>query len=371
LSLETSSTHPSTAHPLPAIKSPNTINATSPQNSQLPTIAVIVPVRNEERYIDRALEDLLGQDYPADRYEVLVVDGCSNDRTRTIALEYAARYSRVLPLDNPKRWSSAARNVGIQRSQAEIVLVVDGHCELSDRQYLHKLANAFARSGADCIGRPQPLDVTGATRVQRAIAAARSSPLGHHPDSYIYSATEGYVPAHSVAVAYRRSVFERVGYFDERFDACEDVEFNHRLDQAGLRCFFTPAVTVRYHPRANLSGLFRQLVRYGRGRVRLLRKHPDTISARTLLPAFFVAGCVVGAVAMWFSPTIAAIYLGALAIYSLLVIGASCTIAIRQREIAMTAILPIVFLAIHMGAGTGILLELASQSTADRNSQLP
>jgi succinoglycan biosynthesis protein ExoA len=335
------------------------------KDSRLPTIAVVVPVRNEERYIDRTLEFLLGQDYPTDRYEVLVVDGCSNDRTRDIAREYAARDPRVRPLDNPKCWSSAARNVAIQNSRAEIVLVVDGHCELSDRLHLQKLADAFVRSGADCIGRPQPLDVIGATRVQRAIAAARSSRLGHHPDSYIYSATESFVPAHSVAIAYRRSVFERIGYFDERFDACEDVEFNHRLDQAGLRCFFTPAVTVRYHPRATLSGLFRQLVRYGRGRVRLLRKHPNTLSARTLLPAFFVAGCVAGAVAMWFSPTIAAIYLSALSIYSLIVIAASCTIAIRKREIALSAILPIVFVAIHLGAGAGILLELASSTNAD------
>lgn len=335
------------------------------KDSRLPTIAVIVPVRNEERHIDRTLEFLLEQDYPSDRYEVLVVDGCSNDRTRDIVREYAARDPRVSPLDNPKCWSSAARNVAIQKSRAEILLVVDGHCELSDRLHLQKLADAFVRSGADCIGRPQPLDVTGATRVQRAIAAARSSRLGHHPDSYIYSATEGFVPAHSVAIAYRRSVFERIGYFDERFDACEDVEFNHRLDQAGLSCFFTPAVTVRYHPRATLSGLFRQLVRYGRGRIRLLRKHPNTLSARTLLPAFFVAGCVAGAVAMWFSPTIAAIYLSALAIYSLIVIAASCTIAIRQREFALSAILPIVFAAIHLGAGTGILLELASRTNAD------
>lgn len=335
------------------------------KDSRLPTIAVIVPVRNEERHIDRTLEFLLEQDYPSDRYEVLVVDGCSNDRTRDIVREYAARDPRVSPLDNPKCWSSAARNVAIQKSRAEILLVVDGHCELSDRLHLQKLADAFMRSGADCIGRPQPLDVTGATRVQRAIAAARSSRLGHHPDSYIYSATEGFVPAHSVAIAYRRSVFERIGYFDERFDACEDVEFNHRLDQAGLSCFFTPAVTVRYHPRATLSGLFRQLVRYGRGRIRLLRKHPNTLSARTLLPAFFVAGCVAGAVAMWFSPTIAAIYLSALAIYSLIVIAASCTIAIRQREFALSAILPIVFAAIHLGAGTGILLELASRTNAD------
>ena len=78
--------------------------------------------------------------------------------------------------------------------------------------------------------------------------------------------------------------------FDETFDACEDVEFNHRIDRAGLRCYFTPEVAVHYAPRDSLRGLFRQLVRYGRGRVRLWRKHPDSFSAGLLPPACLVAG---------------------------------------------------------------------------------
>src|SRR5262249_2194741 len=154
----------------------------------------------------------------------------------------------------------------------------DGLCARPTRRYLGDLADAFARSGADCVGRPQPLDVSDATPLQRAIAAARSSRLGHQPDSHVYSSAEGFVPPHSVAVAYRRSVFETVGLFDETFDACEDVELNHRVARAGMRCYFTPRVAVHYYPRSCLTGLFRQMMRYGAGRVRLLRKHPETFS---------------------------------------------------------------------------------------------
>ena len=91
-------------------------------------------------------------------------------------------------------------------------------------------------------------------------------------------------------MAYRRTVFDRVGEFDERFDACEDVELNHRIDRAGLRCFFTPAVRVLYFPRSSLRGLFHQMARYGRGRVRLLRKHPETFSPGGFIPAAWLAG---------------------------------------------------------------------------------
>ena len=108
--------------------------------------------------------------------------------------------------------------------------------ELANPDHLQAIAAAFARSGAlHCLGRPQPLDESRANPLQKAIAAARNSRLGHHPDSFIYSAEERFVSPQSVAVAYRRDVFERVGLFDETFDACEDVEFNHRVAR-GAAC---------------------------------------------------------------------------------------------------------------------------------------
>ena len=320
-------------------------------------MSVIVPVRNEAMHIERTLGQLIAQDYDPGRFEVVVVDGQSTDGTPELVAQFAARHQNVRLLDNPQRLSSAARNIGIRNAKGDVVVIVDGHCEL-DGRYLSKLADAFGRSGADCIGRPQPLDVSGASTLQRAIAAGRSSRLGHHADSFIYSCEEGFVPAKSVAVAYRRSVFQKIGYFDERFDACEDVELNHRIDRAGLRCFFTPEVAVRYAPRDTLRSLFRQLVRYGRGRVRLLRKHRETLSLKTLLPALFVLGCVLGAVAAWFSPVLMAGYFGVLTTYVALVTISSIGIAAHRRDPRLLPWLPLVLAAIHVGSGWGVLLEL-------------
>src|SRR5262249_31947850 len=157
------------------------------------------------------LQQLLEQNYDPRRYEILVADGRSTDDTAEIVREISLTHPRVRLLDNPGRLSSAGRNQAIRFSQGDIVVVLDGHCDLGARDYVRPLAGAFARSGADGVGRPQPLDVTGATVLQKAIAAARSSWLGHQPDSHIYSDREGFVPPQSVAIAYRREVFEKVG----------------------------------------------------------------------------------------------------------------------------------------------------------------
>ena len=201
-------------------------------SSAVAFISVVMPVRNEALFIADTLRALVSQDYPPDRMEILVVDGQSDDGTQAIVREFASSYDNVQLLDNPKRWSSAARNIGVRNSTGQIITIVDGHCDIPGNQYLNNLAKAFSESGADIVGRPQSLSVEDATPIQQAIAIARASRLGHHPDSFIYSSESQFVPAASVGTAYRREVFERIGFFDEAFDACEDVDFNTRADRA-------------------------------------------------------------------------------------------------------------------------------------------
>jgi succinoglycan biosynthesis protein ExoA len=320
-------------------------------------VSVIVPVRNEARFIERTLAQLVDQDFDPDRFEIIVVDGQSTDGTPALVAKFAEGHPNVCLLHNPQRLASAARNIAIRHARGDLILVVDGHCDLADRRCLQKLVAAFQRSGADCIGRPQPLDIEGASTLQRAIAAARSSRLGHHPDSFIYSTEERFVPAKSVAAAYRRSVFDRVGYFDEAFDACEDVELNHRIDHAGLTCFFTPEVAVHYAPRDTLRGLFRQLVRYGRGRVRLVRKHPETFSVLPLVPGLFVAGVLLGPLTALTWAPLAAAYLAVLLLYAAILLAGSIAVAARAKDYRLIFWLPLVFATVHAGSGTGLLRE--------------
>jgi succinoglycan biosynthesis protein ExoA len=324
-----------------------------------PTISVIMPVRNEASNLAGTLSPLLAQNYPADRLEVLIVDGRSDDATRAVAERLALLDRRIRVFDNPRRLSSSARNIGIRESRGELILIIDGHCQIDDQHLLLHLVTAFERSEADCLGRPQPLEVAGATALQQAIALARSSWLGHHPASFVYRNEAGFVPAKSVAVAYRRSVFERVGLFDERFDACEDVELNHRVDRAGLRCFFAPEIAVCYKPRSSLGGLFGQMARYGRGRVRLLRQHRETFNAIGFAPGVLITGLALGPATRFVWPPLWTAYLGLVALYLLIILGVSLSQALRPGRVRLLPWLPLIYVAVHMGTGWGIVREAA------------
>ncbi|MDR1485950.1 MAG: glycosyltransferase family 2 protein [Planctomycetaceae bacterium] len=330
-------------------------------------ISVVIPVRNESLHISGVLDSLLGQHYPLDKFEVIVVDGCSTDGTCKIVGDYVVRYpDRVRLFVNEKRLSGAARNIGVFNARGDVVLIIDGHCIIDNSVMFASIDAAFEKSGAACLGRPQPLEMNDATLLQWAIAMCRRSWLGHHPDSFIYSDFCGVVPAISVAVVYCRDVFERVGYFDEGFDACEDVELNYRIDAAGLSCYFDPAIAVRYVPRGTFCGLAFQMFRYGRGRVRLYRKHSDTFSIKSFGLGFFVLSVIVGFLVSLFDVCFLGgiffkAYCVGLVFYLTAISVESVRLSIVQRKFSMPIFLIPVFLTIHFTFGWGIIRELLSK----------
>jgi len=326
-------------------------------NGLLSMISVVIPVRNEELHIAEVLDALMKQDYPTDRFEVLVIDGLSTDKTREVVEAYTKRHANIRLFTNPKYLSSAARNIGIRESQGDMILIVDGHCRIDNYRMLANVELAMCKPGVFALGRPQPLFLKDANLAQRAIAMARHSWVGHHPDSFIYSDQPQIVPAISTAVAYRREVFDQIGLFDERFDACEDCELNYRFDQTGMSCYFTPDIAVRYKPRHSIFGLCKQMFRYGRGRIRLAKVHPKSFSWKMILPALMFLGIVVGGFCACFSPMVAVTYFTILTLYALVIGLESVRLSFVNRFPQGLILFPMVFLAIHFSAGFGEMIE--------------
>jgi succinoglycan biosynthesis protein ExoA len=222
------------------------------------------------------------------------------------------------------------------------------------------VSEAFAASGADSLGRPQPLDAADPTPFQQAVSAARQSRLGHNPESDIFSDEAKFVSPQSTAVAYTQKVFHTIGLFDQAFDACEDVEFNHRVHEAGLTCYFAPAVKVVYHPRASLPALFFQLARYGMGRARLAFKHPGSLSLPALVPPLWMLWLVIGGLMSLFVPYLGWVWAASVMLYLGVLAGAAVVLGRGQPQ-GVGRRIPLVFLGIHFGFAWGFLKEVARQ----------
>jgi len=340
-----------------------------------PRISVILPVRNEARSIGALLDQLAGQAYPPDRYEILVADGQSTDGTRHLVQARAALSAAPIRLiDNPGIRSGAGRNAGVAAATGEIVLFIDGHCEVPSPRLLQDTVDLMRETGADCLCRPQPLIAFSPAGIGRIIADARASTLGHGRDSLIYNMTHsGFVHPASSGATYRRELFERLGPYDESFDACEDVEFNTRVADAGYKAYTDPRVAVYYEPRRSFIGLFRQMKRYGTGRVRLSRKHPASASLSQWAPAVLlallaagIAGCIAAAVLNSWIPALLAV---PAATFLLMILAASADLG--RRHGARHALLgPFAYCAIYGGLGAGMWMELLRPASA-RPAQVP
>ena len=328
----------------------------APPLSDRALVSVVIPVRNEEAFVGDVLAQLLAQDYPVECLEILVCDGRSTDRTRDVVSGVASRDERVILLDNPRRRSSSARNVGIRASRGEIVLVIDGHVQIPDTRLLRRIVDTFRETGADCLGRPQPLIPQG-NPWSVAISRARASLLGHGPSSLIYSDYEGFAPAASMGAAYRRHVFDQIGMIDESFDACEDLEFNTRLDRAGLRCFTSPSLTVRYYARDSLTGLFRQLFRYGAGRWRYVSRFPSAFGPGLLCPLAVLGALLILPFSRILPAALAWCVWAGLSSYALAVVAWSVSLSVRGTWSAFSRYL-IIFPTIHAAAALGFLAGL-------------
>lgn len=238
-------------------------------------ISVVLPVLNEERDISALLQSLVEQEPFPGGFELIVADGGSTDSTVEIVADLARGRTNLHIVHNRRRLSSAGRNTGWRAARGAYVVFLDGHCRVPRSDYLRRVWEIFTGTGADCLCRPQPLEQVRKDSWNAAIAAARHSPWGHNPKSGIYGHEPSFTDPRSAGASYTRECLEYLGGYDERFDACEDVEFNHRVAMAGYRSYIHPDLAIYYRPRSTPRALYKQMFRYGRGRARLWVKHPS------------------------------------------------------------------------------------------------
>lgn len=326
-----------------------------PESPELPPISVLLPIFNEERYVEECLTSVRNQDYPPDRMEILVVDGMSTDATREIVTRLAEQDPRIKLLDNPKRCTSPALNVGIRAASTDIIVRVDGHWAVA-ADYCRESVECLLRTKADCVGGPK--QARGRTFWGRAIALAACSPVGVGVTSH-FAAEEGWVEDTVHGCTYPRPVFDRVGYFKEDWRCDEDDELNFRIRKAGGRVYYSPKIQMHYYTRNTLWPLFRQYFRFGYWKVRVFQEHPTKMKLRHVIPTLFALGLVgSGVLGLFFWPFALLFWLVA-GSYLLLLLAASASIALKNGWWNVFT-LPVVFSILHVSYGAGFLAGLVA-----------
>ncbi|HET8651929.1 MAG TPA: glycosyltransferase family 2 protein [Gaiellaceae bacterium] len=248
-------------------------------------ISVIIPMFNEERNIERVVEDIAAQDFEGD-LEVLVADGGSTDRSRELLVAAAERTGVQLTLiQNPKRLVAHGLNACVGQASGDLIARLDCRSRYP-ANYLRRLA---ARAeDTDAWNVAAVLEPIGRTAMERAVACAMDSPFGGIAWTRHARGREP-VEVDTVYIgAYRRIAFEKVGLFDASVVDNHDEDFNLRVRKAGGTIVLDPTLRVRYTPAGSFRGVFARYFAYGFYKPAVMRKHKQVLSARSLVPTVFL-----------------------------------------------------------------------------------
>ena len=306
-------------------------------------VSVILPIRNEEKYIARCLDSIVEHDYSKEGIEVLVVDGMSDDKTRAIIERYAMSYAFIRLLDNPRKITPCALNIGIKNAHGGIIIRADAHSEYA-RDYIQKCCEFLNRGEADNVG--GVVEHKGDGFIGQAIAYAQSCRFGLGGAKFRTAKKAQYVDT-IFPGSWRKSIFDIYGLFDERLARNQDIEHNARIRKNGGKIFLTPEIKSYYYCRSSLKGLWVQNFRNGFWNIKTIRICPGSLSVRHFIPLVFVTSLLTS----WMIPHL---WLAIIISYLLCNLFFSLKIAVANG-FKYFYIMPTVFATIHLSYGFGSL----------------
>jgi len=311
-------------------------------------ITVILPCRNEEHYISKVLDFFIGAQ--PENKELLIADGDSTDRTREIVADYSAKHAGITLIQNPKRFVPFALNECILKSSGEYIIRLDAHTEYAP-DYFTKVIETFEKTGAEIVG--GPMRAKGKTPFQRAVAVCTSTMFGVGDSKFHDETAEGFTDSVYLG-AWRKSIFETTGLFDESMLRNQDDEFHYRAKSKGMKIYLNPEIKSWYYPRSNLKTLMKQYFQYGLFKPLVLKKVKSEIKPRHLIPSAFVLYVILIPLLYFFIGLMAII---PLMVYLLFDIYFSLA---KQQGASEKISSLFIYPALHVSYGCGFLLGLSN-----------
>ncbi|HMU30824.1 MAG TPA: glycosyltransferase family 2 protein [Nitrospira sp.] len=343
-----------------------------------PIVSIIIPCRNERAFIAGCLESVLANDFPKDRLEILVVDGLSDDGTREILDGFSRDHAFLSVLDNPKRVTPAALNLGIKHTRGPIVMRMDAHARY-DSHYISRCVDALGKYKVDNVGGIWKTLPRTETLAGWGVVKALSHPFG--VGNSHFRLPQGSEPKFVDTVPFfcvRRWVFQELGGFNESLVRGEDMEFSLRLNQPGVfnerltrgqdmefslrlrkaggRTLLIPDIVSYYYARSDIKSFWcHNWINGVWAILPFAYSNVIPVSLRHLVPLFFVGSLVSTLVLTAWQGTFGWMFAGILGAYLLANVVASLHVAWEARQPQYAVLMPIIFAMLHVGYGLGSL----------------
>ncbi len=312
-----------------------------------PLVTVVIPCLNEERYIERCIRSVERQEYPRECLEVVVADGDSDDGTRPLLEAMQHTWSSLRVVNNPRRYTPVAMNLGIAEARGSVIIILGAHAELSPGFVARCVALLDRFPEAGCVG--GLIENVHENHTAAVVSRAMQSPFGVGNARFRTGGKAGFVDTVAFG-AYRTEALKQLGGFDEQLVRNQDDELNFRLIRAGYLIYFDPKIRSKYYVRSSFKKLFRQYFQYGYWKVYVNRKHRTVTTWRQLVPFAWVSWLALGIVATLLNRHWAPLLTLPLLLWFLAALAAGLYAATPSRDLPA---LIRTFFTLHLGYGAG------------------
>jgi cellulose synthase/poly-beta-1,6-N-acetylglucosamine synthase-like glycosyltransferase len=232
---------------------------------KLPFVSIVLAAYNEEKDLGRCIESLKKQDYPKYKFEIIVVDNNSTDRTAEII-----KNSRVKYILETKQGRAEARNTGIKTADGDVIVIIDADC-VAESNWLKMLVSGFINPDVGIVaGEIKCLEKEGLSVLESFLLKKDYLAQKQHVEHpfFPYAATAN--------AAYRKELFDKIGYFTLGMTGEDDADFSWRMQiETPFKVAYAPDSVVYHSYEANIHEIYKQKKRHAIGYVNLYRIYKE------------------------------------------------------------------------------------------------
>ena len=312
-------------------------------------VSITIPARNEKDSIVKCLDSIVNCNYNKQLLNVYVVDGMSDDGTTNIIKNYCKSHPYIYLLENKQKTTPFALNIGLKNDDSDIKIILGAHAEI-DSNYINNCIQAFKIDDKiGCTG--GNIENIAENDTSSIISKAMSSGFGVGNAYFRTGSRSGYVDTVAFG-AYKKEVFEKIGYFDEELIRNQDDEFNFRLLKAGFKIYLSSSIKAKYYVRASFKKLYRQYYQYGYWKVYVNKKHKTITTNRQIVPFLFVCYLIFGGILAFANSFLLICYVSIFFIYLILAYYNGLK---KSSSLIDSLKITYTFLILHLSYGTGYL----------------